>query len=82
MQSYFYQRIIYLCCGQVNHEKETHDGSLKLEHGTDAVTLVLGEEHSGRVRGAGKGITPTRYWNIPRRKGENAETSPRPRSCN
>ncbi|KAJ9552604.1 hypothetical protein OSB04_016649 [Centaurea solstitialis] len=53
----------------VNHEKEIHDGSLKLEHGTDALTLVLGKEHPGRVRGVGKGMTPTRYWNLPRRRG-------------
>ncbi|KAJ9544438.1 hypothetical protein OSB04_024145 [Centaurea solstitialis] len=53
----------------VNHEKEIHDGSLKLEHGTDALTLVLGKEHPGCVRGVGKGMTPTRYWNLPRRRG-------------
>ena len=30
---------------------------------------MFGKEHSGRVRRVGKGVTPTRYWNIPRRKG-------------
>lgn len=53
----------------VNHEKEIQDGSLELEHGTDALTLVFGKEHTGRVRGVGKEATPTHYRNIPRRKG-------------
>jgi len=30
---------------------------------------VFGKDHSGRVRGVGRGVTPTKYWNIPRRKG-------------
>ncbi|KAI3669725.1 hypothetical protein L6452_41089 [Arctium lappa] len=47
----------------VNHEKEIQDGSLTLEHGTNALTLVFGKEHSGHVRRVGKEVTPTRYWN-------------------
>lgn len=34
---------------------------------------MLGKEHNGRVRGVGKGVTPTKYWNIPRRKGSSNE---------
>ncbi|KAJ9545099.1 hypothetical protein OSB04_024806 [Centaurea solstitialis] len=53
---------------KVNHEKEIYDGSLKLEHGIDSLTLALGKKHHGSVRGVSKGMTPTRYWNIPRCK--------------
>ncbi|KAL6502054.1 hypothetical protein OROGR_027187 [Orobanche gracilis] len=51
------------------HENELAEGSTKPEEGTDALTLVFGKDHSGRVRGVGRGVTPTKYWNIPRRKG-------------
>lgn len=55
-------------CVQICHEKELAEGSVKPDQGTDALTLVFGKDHSGRVRGVGRGVTPTKYWNIPRRK--------------
>ncbi|KAI3716001.1 hypothetical protein L6452_23030 [Arctium lappa] len=39
------------------HEKEIAEGSIKLDEGTDALTLVFGKDHNGRVRGVGKGVT-------------------------
>ncbi|KAI3890081.1 hypothetical protein MKW92_026642, partial [Papaver armeniacum] len=53
-------------------DKQLEDGTLTKKPGTDSVTLVFGEEHGGRVRCAGKGVTPTTYWNLPR-KGASKE---------
>ncbi|GJX97561.1 hypothetical protein Tco_0353359 [Tanacetum coccineum] len=42
-------------------EKETEDkikeGTLKVDHGTDAMTVVLGKEKGGYARGVGSGVT-------------------------
>ncbi|XP_026410265.1 uncharacterized protein LOC113305447 [Papaver somniferum] len=46
-------------------DKQLEDGTLTKKPGTDSITLVFGEEHGGRVRCAGKGVTPTTYWNLP-----------------
>ena len=34
---------------------------------------MFGKDHSGRVRGVGRGVTPTKYWNLPRRKSSSNE---------
>ncbi|KAJ9538970.1 hypothetical protein OSB04_031703 [Centaurea solstitialis] len=57
----------------ISHEKEIAKGSVKPDQCVDALTLVFGKDHSGRVRGVGRGVTPTKYWNIPRRKGSSNE---------
>ena len=49
-------------------KKQVHDGSLVTQGTLDVLTLALGTpEYSGRVRGMGKGVTPTTYFHIPRR---------------
>ncbi|KAI3914560.1 hypothetical protein MKW92_021253, partial [Papaver armeniacum] len=53
-------------------DKHLEDGTLMKKPGTDSITLVFGEEHGGRVRCAGKGVTPTTYWHMPR-KGASKE---------
>ncbi|KAI3897940.1 hypothetical protein MKW92_009611, partial [Papaver armeniacum] len=53
-------------------DKQLEDGTLTKKPGTDSITLVFGEEHGGRVRCAGKGVTPTTYWHLPR-KGASKE---------
>nr|GEW96873.1 hypothetical protein [Tanacetum cinerariifolium] len=49
--------------------KETEDnikeGTLKVDHGTDAMTIVLGKEKGGYARGVGSGITYKRYFDLP-----------------
>ncbi|GJR37905.1 hypothetical protein Tco_1213589 [Tanacetum coccineum] len=46
--------------------KETEDkikeGTLKVDHGTDAMTFVLGKEKGGYARGVGSGVTYKRYF--------------------
>ncbi|GKB39162.1 transposase, Ptta/En/Spm, transposase, Tnp1/En/Spm-like protein [Tanacetum coccineum] len=50
--------------------KETKDkikkGTLKVDHGTDAMTIVLGKEKGGYVRGVGSRVTYKRYFDLPR----------------
>ncbi|GJW89391.1 hypothetical protein Tco_0164731 [Tanacetum coccineum] len=50
--------------------KETEDkikeGTLKVDHGTDAMTVVLGKEKGGYARGVGSGVTYKRYFDLPR----------------
>ncbi|PWA40198.1 transposase, Ptta/En/Spm, Transposase, Tnp1/En/Spm-like protein [Artemisia annua] len=50
--------------------KETEDkikqGTLKVDHGTDAMTVVLGKEKGGYARGVGGGVTYKRYFDLPR----------------
>ncbi|GJU33079.1 transposase, Ptta/En/Spm, transposase, Tnp1/En/Spm-like protein [Tanacetum coccineum] len=50
--------------------KETEDkikeGTLKVDHGTDAMTVVLGNEKGGYARGVGSGVTYKRYFDLPR----------------
>ncbi|KAI3963061.1 hypothetical protein MKW98_029001 [Papaver atlanticum] len=53
-------------------DKQLEDGTLTKKPGTDSITLMFGEEHGGRVRYAGKGVTPTTYWHLPR-KGASKE---------
>ncbi|GJU71171.1 transposase, Ptta/En/Spm, transposase, Tnp1/En/Spm-like protein [Tanacetum coccineum] len=52
--------------------KETEDkikeGTLKVDQGTDAITVVLGKEKGGYTRGAGSGVTYKRYFDLPRSK--------------
>ncbi|GJV72409.1 hypothetical protein Tco_1492404 [Tanacetum coccineum] len=50
--------------------KETEDkikeGTLKVDHGTDAMTFVLGKEKEDYARGVGNGVTYKRYFDLPR----------------
>nr|GEX22669.1 hypothetical protein [Tanacetum cinerariifolium] len=50
--------------------KETKDKikeeTLKVDHGTDAMTVVLGKEKGGYARRVGSGVTYKRYFDLPR----------------
>ncbi|GKD45691.1 hypothetical protein Tco_1270336, partial [Tanacetum coccineum] len=50
--------------------KETEDkikeGTLKVDHSTDAMIFVLGKEKGGYARGVGSGVTYKRYFGLPR----------------
>jgi vacuolar-type H+-ATPase subunit I/STV1 len=53
----------------MEREKQITDGELKLDPGTDAMTLVFGKENRGFLRGVGTGVTPTRYFHVPPNRG-------------
>ncbi|GJX54592.1 hypothetical protein Tco_0282961 [Tanacetum coccineum] len=52
--------------------KETEDkikeGTLQVDQGIDAMTLVLSKEKGGYIRGVGSGVTYKRYFDLPRSK--------------
>ncbi|GJY91463.1 reverse transcriptase domain-containing protein [Tanacetum coccineum] len=52
------------------YKKETEDkikeGTLKVDHGTDAITIILGKEKGGYARGVGSEVTYKRYFDLPR----------------
>ncbi|CAL2246845.1 unnamed protein product [Prunus armeniaca] len=47
-------------------QKQVAEGSLSLTGSNDVLTLALGPEHPGRVRGVGAGISPRQFFNLPR----------------
>ncbi|GKF72265.1 hypothetical protein Tco_0208379, partial [Tanacetum coccineum] len=47
-------------------EDKIKDGTLKVDHGTDAMAIVLGKEKGGYVRGVASGVTYKRYFDLPR----------------
>nr|GEW01342.1 hypothetical protein [Tanacetum cinerariifolium] len=52
------------------YKKEADDkikeGTLNLDDGTDAMTIMFGKEKGGYVRGVGSGVTYKRYFYLPR----------------
>ncbi|GJR64205.1 hypothetical protein Tco_0010270 [Tanacetum coccineum] len=52
------------------YKKEADDkikeGTLNLDDGTDAMTVVFGKEKGGYARGVGSGVTYKRYFHLPR----------------
>ncbi|CAL2255603.1 unnamed protein product [Prunus armeniaca] len=48
--------------------RQDKDGSLSVSGSNDVLTLALGPEHPGRVRGVGAGISPRQYFNLPRQQ--------------
>ncbi|GKA41044.1 hypothetical protein Tco_0733637 [Tanacetum coccineum] len=42
------------------------EGTMKVYHGTDAMTAVLGKEKGGYAREVGSGVTYKRYFDLPR----------------
>lgn len=53
---------------QAELKRQVKDGSLIIDGSNDVLTMTLGTpEHSGRVRGLGFGVVPTRYFNLPKR---------------
>ncbi|CAL2266082.1 unnamed protein product [Prunus armeniaca] len=47
-------------------QKQVAEGSLSITGSNDVLTLALGPEHPGRVRGVGTGISPRQFFNLPR----------------
>ncbi|GKC45307.1 hypothetical protein Tco_1063029, partial [Tanacetum coccineum] len=47
-------------------EDKIKEGTLKVDHGTDALIVVLGKEKGGYARGVGSGVTYKRYFDLPR----------------
>ncbi|GJY61117.1 hypothetical protein Tco_0461774, partial [Tanacetum coccineum] len=47
-------------------EDKIKEGTLKVDHGADAMTVVLGKEKGGYARGVGSGVTYKRYFDLPR----------------
>ncbi|GJU55987.1 hypothetical protein Tco_1229701 [Tanacetum coccineum] len=61
----------------VKEQKETEDkikeGTLQVDQGTDAMTLVLGKEKGGYARGVGSGVTYKSQLDAARREREEKE---------
>ena len=56
--------------------KQVKDGTLKVEGSNDVLTMALEtSEHGGRVRGVGGFVTPSFYFNQPRRRRQSVEES-------
>ncbi|KAL6547430.1 hypothetical protein OROMI_023151 [Orobanche minor] len=53
--------------------KLINDGEVKLDPGTDAMTLVFGKENGGFLKGVGTRVTATRYFHVPCNKGSAKE---------
>ncbi|CAL2278346.1 unnamed protein product [Prunus armeniaca] len=49
-------------------QKQVAEGSLSVSGSNDVLTLALGPEHPGRVRGVGAGISPRQFFNLPRQQ--------------
>ncbi|GJU09037.1 hypothetical protein Tco_1125467 [Tanacetum coccineum] len=47
-------------------DKLIKEGTLNLDDGTDAMTVVFGKEKGGYARGVGSGVTYKRYFHLPR----------------
>ncbi|CAL9018279.1 unnamed protein product, partial [Prunus brigantina] len=47
-------------------QKQVSEGSLTVSGNNDVLTMALGPEHPGRVRGVGAGISPRQYFNLPK----------------
>lgn len=50
-------------------EQQIKDGKVILEPGTDAMSLVFGQEKGRFLKGVGTGVIATRFFHIPRNKG-------------
>ena len=61
-----YNNLFPIWCVQKETEDKIKKGTLKIDHGTDAMTVVLGKEKGGYARGVGGGVTYKRYFDLPR----------------
>ena len=55
-------------CVQKETQDKIKEGTLKVDQGTDAITVVLGKEQGVYARGVGSGVTYKRYFDLPRSK--------------
>ncbi|KAI5348944.1 hypothetical protein L3X38_001831 [Prunus dulcis] len=49
-------------------QKQVSEGKVSVYGSNDVLTMALGSEHPGRVRGVGAGISPRQYFNLPKPK--------------
>ena len=54
-------------------DEKMKEGTLAVDDGTDAMTVVFGKEKGGYARGVGNGVTYKRYFNLPRTRKETDE---------
>ncbi|KAI5335561.1 hypothetical protein L3X38_025694 [Prunus dulcis] len=47
-------------------QKQVSEGKVSVYGSNDVLTMALGPEHPGRVRGVGAGISPMQYFNLPK----------------
>ncbi|CAL9011691.1 unnamed protein product [Prunus brigantina] len=47
-------------------QKKVSEGKVSVSGSNDVLTMALGPEHPGRVRGVGAGISPKQYFNLPK----------------
>ncbi|KAI5335281.1 hypothetical protein L3X38_025414 [Prunus dulcis] len=47
-------------------QKQVSEGKVNVYGSNDVLTMALGPEHPGRVRGVGSGISPRQYFNLPK----------------
>ncbi|KAI5328215.1 hypothetical protein L3X38_027612 [Prunus dulcis] len=47
-------------------QKQVSEGEVSVYGSNDVLTMALGPEHPGRVRGVGAGISPRQYFNLPK----------------
>ena len=58
---------------QKEADEKIKEGTLDVDGGTDAMTVVFGKEKGGYARGVGSGVTYKRYFDLPRRRKETDE---------
>lgn len=51
---------------QTDTAEKIKEGTLQVEQGSDALTVVLGKDKGGYARGVGNGVTFKRYFDLPR----------------
>ncbi|GKF45461.1 hypothetical protein Tco_0207074, partial [Tanacetum coccineum] len=49
-------------------DERIKEGTLNLDDGTNAMTVVFGKEKGGYARGVGCGVTYKRYFRVPQSK--------------
>ena len=47
-------------------QKQVSEGKVSVYGSNDVLTMALGPEHPGRLRGVGAGISPRQYFNLPK----------------
>ncbi|KAI5334530.1 hypothetical protein L3X38_024663 [Prunus dulcis] len=47
-------------------QKQVSEGKARVDGSKDVLTIALGPEHPGRLRGVGAGISPRQYFNLPK----------------
>ncbi|VVA32629.1 PREDICTED: PRUPE_4G261200, partial [Prunus dulcis] len=49
-------------------QKQVYEGTLTVSGSNNVLTMALGPEHTGRVRGVGAGISTRQYFNLPKQQ--------------